>query len=564
MIMNTTGRAAALLILILTGAIPAAAKAEPAFDLLLLNARVVDGTGDAAYVADVGIRDGRIAAIGGLQGASTSDRIDLDGLVLAPGFIDTHNHADQGIVDPALRTNQGFIMQGVTTTIFGVDGAYDFDQIQKLREIFERQGIGTNYMFYIGHGGVRLAVMGMDKRPPSAAEIAAMKAMVKAAMDQGALGLSSGLMYLPGKFAATDELIELGRVAGMYGGLYDSHVRDPVRNLLESIDECLTIAWKSGLSAHVAHLKAVGAANFGKSAEIATLISGWQSRGLGVTTDLYPYDGAATAKLVEILVPPADSPAHEMIARWRAPGTSSAEQAEIARETTRYYQQALQVPKTRETIRQATENPPEGVFSWVATVGYESYRIVVSDTPEYVGRMLTDIAAEQGQTPYDLIADLIVAEGLRTKITLGAIQENDVQVLLKQPWVMVSSDGAESGFENGGGHPRYRGTFPRLMGRYVREWGVLSLEEAVYKVTSLPASYLQLKDRGVIREGAWADLVVFDANKIIDRSTWDTPEPYSEGVIHVLINGKFALKNAVMTGETHGRYLPFRGRGEAP
>jgi N-acyl-D-aspartate/D-glutamate deacylase len=562
MFSNTIGRIAALVILVLAGAIPSTAKAEPALDLLLLNARVVDGTGDAAYMADVGIRNGRIAAIGGLQGANASDRIDLDGLVLAPGFIDTHNHADQGIVDPALRTNKGFITQGVTTTIFGVDGAYSLDQVQQMREIFNRQGIGTNYMFYIGHGGVRLAVMGTEKRPPSTEEMAAMRAMVKAAMEQGALGLSSGLMYLPGKFADTDELIELGRVAGMYGGLYDSHVRDPARNLLESIDESLTIAWKSGLSAHPAHLKAVGAANFGKSTEIAALISSWQSRGLGVTADLYPYDGAATAKLVEILVPPADSPAREMIARWREAGKSSAEQAEITREATRYYRQALQVPKTREAIRQATENPSKGVFSWVVTVGYESYRIVVSDTPEYVGRMLTDIAAEQERTPFDLIAELIVDEGMRTKITLGAIQENDVQVLLKQPWVMVSSDGGESGFENGGGHPRYRGTFPRLMGRYVREWGVLSLEEAVYKVTSLPASYLQLRDRGVIREGAWADLVVFNADKIIDRSTWDTPEPYSEGVIHVLVNGEFALKNAVMTGETHGRYLPFRRRGE--
>ncbi len=564
MIANTTGRITALAILALMCAIPYIAQAESAYDLLLLNARVVDGTGDAAYMADVGIRDGRIAAIGGLQEAGASERIDLGGLVLAPGFIDTHNHADRGLVDPALKTNRGFITQGVTTTIFGVDGAYSLNQLQQKREIFDRQGIGTNYMFYIGHNGVRLAVMGMEKRPPSAAELTAMKAMVKAAMEQGTLGLSSGLMYLPGKFSATDELIELGRVAGMYGGLYDSHVRDPARNLLESIDECLTIAWKSGLAAHPAHLKAVGAANFGKSAEIVALISSWQSRGLGITADLYPYDGAATAKLVEILVPPADSPVQEMIARWKKPDTSSAEQAEIAREATQYYQQALQNPKTREAIRQATENPPKGVFSWIVAVGYESYRIVVSDRSEYVGRMLTDIAAEQGLTPYDLIADLIIDEGMRTKITLGAIQENDVQALLKQPWVMVSSDGAESGFENGGGHPRYRGSFPRVMGRYVRELGVLSLEEAVYKVTYLPASYLQLRDRGVIREGAWADLVVFNPDKIIDRATWDTPASYSEGVIHVLVNGGFALKNTIMTGETHGRYLPFRRRGEAP
>ena len=558
----TINRMATLAFLVLTAATPSAAAAESTFDLLLLNARVVDGTGGADYMADVGIRDGRIAVIGGLSEATASERLDLNGLVLAPGFIDTHNHADQGLVDPELRTNKGFITQGVTTTIFGVDGAYNPDQIKQMREVFDRQGVGTNYMFYVGHNGVRLAVMGMDNRAPTTAEMTSMKAMVNEAMDRGALGLSSGLMYLPGNFASTGELIELGRVAGMYGGLYDSHVRDPANNLLESINECLTIAWKSGLSAHPAHLKAVSAPNFGKSGEIVALISGWQSRGLGVTADLYPYDGAATAKLVEILVPPAGSPAEKLVARWTK-ADSSEEKAEIASEAARYYQQALQDPENREAFRQATENPPDGVFSWVVAVGYASFRIVVSDTPEFEGRMLTDIAEEREQTPFGLIADLIVKEGLRTKITLGAIQESDVQGLLKQPWAMVSSDGGITDFENGGGHPRYRGSFPRLIGRYVREWGVLSLEEAVYKVTSLPASYLQLMDRGVIREGAWADLVVFDADRIIDRSTWEAPDQFSEGVIHVLVNGEFALRNRQMTGATHGHFLPFRGRGEA-
>ncbi len=533
------------------------------YDLLLLNARIVDGSGDAPYMADVGIRDSHIATIGGLTGADADETVDLGGLVLAPGFIDMHNHADRGLTDPALKTNRGFVTQGVTTTIFGVDGAYSLDDIHELRAVFDSQGIGTNHMFYVGHNGVRLAVMGMDKRAPTGDELTAMKSMVETAMDEGAIGLSSGLMYLPGNFGKTDELIALGRVAGRYGGLYDSHVRDPAHNLLESINECLTIAWHSGLSAHPGHIKAVGAKNFGTSQEIISLIEGWQARGLGVTADLYPYDGAATAKLVEILVPPKGSPLEEIYGRFME-AKSSEEVAAVVEDALAYLQQALQDPETRESIRQATENPPDGVFSWVIAVGYSSYRIVVSDTPEYEGRMLTDIASEREQSPFDFIADLILTEGLRPKITLGAIQEPDVQALMKQPWAMVSSDGAITGFENGGGHPRHRGSFPRLMGRYVREWGVVTLEEAVYKVTSLPASYLQLRDRGLVREGYWADLVVFDPDRIIDRSTWETPDQFSEGVVHVLVNGEFALKDEAMTGETHGRYLPFRERRQTP
>jgi N-acyl-D-aspartate/D-glutamate deacylase len=534
---------------------------ENTYDLLLLNARVVDGTGDASYIGDVGITDGRIAAIGNLGESKASERMDLGGLVLSPGFIDTHNHSDRGLTDPALKTNKGFITQGVTMTLFGVDGSYAPAQITEMRSVFDRQGIGTNYMYYVGHNGVRRAVMGMENREPSPDELAAMKGMVKEAMDDGAVGLSSGLMYLPGNFAKTDELISLGRVAGMYGGLYDSHVRDPAHNLLESINECLTIAWESGLSAHPGHIKAVGAKNFGTSDQMVALIESWQARGLGVTADLYPYDGAATAKLIEILVPPAGSKAEEIVGRWMRAQTSE-EQAMIADEAVQYYQQALQDPGIREAFRQSTENPPAGTFSWVVAVGYGSYRIVVSDTTEYEGQMLTDVAASREQTPFDLIADLIVEEGMRPKITLGAIKEDDIQNLMKQPWAIVSSDGGITGFENGGGHPRHRGSFPRVMGRYVREWGVLTLEEAVYKVTSLPATYLQLRDRGVIREGAWADIVVFDADRIIDRSTWEIPDQFSEGVVHVLVNGQFALKNEAMTGETHGRYLRFRGRAE--
>lgn len=542
--------------LLLAGSCLPVLASDDGYDLLLLHARVVDGRGDAAYKADVAVRNVELGE------ARAVERLDLAGLVLAPGFIDTHNHSDRGLTDTALKTNKGFITQGVTTTIFGVDGAYNPAEIRELKAVFDARGVGTNYMFFVGHNGVRKAVMGMDNRATKADELDAMRAMVSEAMAEAAIGLSSGLMYLPGNFATIEEIIEPGRVAGRYGGLYNSHVRDPAHHLLQSIDECLTIAWKAGLSAHQAHIQAVSANNFGASEAMVALISRWQSGGLGFTADLYPYDGAATAKLVEILVPPPDSPAREFIARYQQ-AESSEEMAAIAAELTAYCQQALQDRATREAFRQATEHPTESEFSWVVAVAYQSYRIVVSETADYEGRMLTDVASEE-QGPFDPIADLIVAQGMLPKITLGAIQEADVRALLKQPWAMISSDGGITGFENGGGHPRHRGSFPRLMGRYVREWGVLSLEEAVHKVTALPAAYLQLRDRGVVRPGAWADLVVFDADRIIDRSTWETPDQFSEGLMHVLVNGRFTLRDEQMTGTTHGRFLPFRNRGMTP
>ena len=520
---------------------------EP-LDVVFLNGTLVDGSGEPRRSADVGIRNGCIAQIGDLSGATSTTTIDIEGLVIAPGFIDVHSHAEEGLLDPALRTNEGFVTQGVTTSVFGNDGAHSLETLHSGMKVFAEQGVGTNYAFYVGHNGIRSEVLGNDDREPTEEELGRMGDIVTQAMEEGMLGLSTGLMYLPGNFATTQEVVELAKRVAPYEGLYDSHIRDPANNLLESLAEALEIAELSGAVPHPAHVKAVGMNNFGAAPEIVRLMEDALAAGADVTVDQYPYDGAAAANLVNILVAPQDL----------AIG-SSQDSIEVRAQE---WQRLLSDPEIRRRIQAQTEHPPIGVYSWVQTVGYASFRLVVTGRSDYLNRMLVDVAAQEGVEPFDVIADLILEEGSLPKITLGAIQEDDVRFLMRQPWVMVASDGSITGFEGGQGHPRHRGTFPRVLGRYVREWGVLELEDAVRKMTSLPADYLRMEDRGRIREGNVADITVFNPETIVDRSTWADPSLLSEGVVHVLINGGFALRDSEMTGETHGVFLPFRGGRE--
>lgn len=528
---------------------------EPQYDLVLLGGTVVDGTGGAARPADVAVTDGRIAAIGDLSQASAEETVDVAGLVVAPGFIDVHSHADDGLVDPELGANRGFLTQGVTTAVYGADGAHAPARLRELRSTFAEHGVGNHYLFYVGHNGVRTQVMGTEPGPPSDEQLEAMKSLVREGMEEGAVGLSTGLMYLPGRFSQTDEVVALAEVAAAAGGLYDSHVRDPANALLASHGEAIEIGERSGARPHLGHIKAVGGRNFGTGPELVALAEAALERGTDVTADQYPYDGAAAAQLATILVPPADHPATELLTRLMQGGLSASETQETTERYLTQLQDALRDDETANRIRQTTEAPPAGVFSWVDTVGYTSFRLVVTERDDWLDRMITEIAESEGLSPWEVIRTLVLEEGLNAKITLGAIQEDDVRLVMRQPWVMIASDGAITGFEGGGGHPRHRGTFPRVLGRYVREWGVLTLEEAVRKMTSLPAEYLRLDDRGRLAQGLVADLTIFDPETVIDRSTWKEPELFSEGVVHVLLEGRFALRDGELTGERPGRDL---------
>jgi N-acyl-D-aspartate/D-glutamate deacylase len=534
-----------------------AATSEP-LDVVLHGGLVVDGSGAPARIADVGIRGSRIAAIGDLSATPSERRIDVTGLVVAPGFIDVHNHADEDVVQPAYRSAPAMIRQGVTTAVFGVDGSLDLEMFRTLKSRLAADGVGVNFAVYIGHNGLRAKELGMANRAPTAAELARMKASVRAAMEEGALGLSTGLMYLPGLYASTDEVVELAAVTAPFGGLYDSHDRDPAFHLIDSVAECLTIARRAGIDAHVAHLKAVGLHNAGRSADLIQMIDRARLAGEAVTADVYPYDGATTRMVEEILIPPAGSATARYQRVLDQPTATEDMRARAIVALADAWRQELASPAGRQRVQALTESPPAGIFSWVKAVGYDSFRIIRSADPALAGRMIVELAAERRQSPFDLLADLLVKEGPRIKLTVGAMREDEVQALMRAPWMMISSDGREGGLAGGQGHPRYRGSFARMLAYYVRDHHVLTLEAAIHKMSGLSAAYLKLADRGVLAAGAAADVAVFDPATVQDRSTWDDPAPYAVGMKYVFVNGVAALDGGEPTAALAGRFLPFR------
>jgi N-acyl-D-aspartate/D-glutamate deacylase len=513
------------------------------FDVVLAGGIVLDGTGSPGVPADVGIREGKVARVGDLSGAEADKRLDVSGLVVAPGFIDLHSHTTEAIADPDKKWNEGVLRMGVTTVVGGPDGGFEPARIRELTAAYLRQGIGTNVAFYVGHNGIRRAVMKDDqRRRPTEEELSAMKALVREGMDLGAVGLSTGLMYEPGLFSETEELVALAKEVKPFGGIFESHVRDPGHDLLGSDREVIEVARRAGIPGRIAHEKAVGLENRGLIAEVVKLVEEARAEGLDITTDQYPYDGAATARLEEIVVVPEsmkEQPGFDLKA-------------------------ALRDPATRRTLRKTSEEGIEGGFAWLKATGYSHMRITSATNPDLVGRYLSELAKERGKTGFDLVADRIVESENPIGITLGAIAEEDVRTLLVQPWNMVASDGGYPGGDPTEGHPRSAGTFARVLGLYVREAALLSLEDAVRKMTSLPASNVGLLDRGRLAEGMAADIVVFDPATISDRSTWDDPHRFSDGVVHVMVNGELALESGELTRETGGRWLRRHRPGESP
>ncbi len=523
-------------------------------DLIIIGGTIVDGSGDPPRTGTVVIAGDRIVTVGGAAadggGARAADTIDAVGLVVAPGFIDVHNHTPPAIADPANRLNEGFIRQGVTTVFGGPDGQFAPAHIRQLSEIYAEQGIGTNVAFYIGHNGIRNEVLGDDQqRAPTAEELETMRALVREGMGLGAFGLSTGLMYEPGMFSETAEVIALAMEAAEYGGVYDSHVRNPVHDFVGSDREVVEIAETAQLPGKIGHLKAVGLHNEGVIADIVELVEGARERGVVIVSDQYPYDGAATASLTGIVVTP---PGLEGLDAFRLMQRQGATDEVMTR-----FKAALGNPESRARFKEASENGVDGGFAWLKATGYTSMRITSSpDYPELVGLYLSEIARQRGQDPFDTVAELIIGSSHPVNLTLGAIKEHDVRRLMVQPWNMIASDGAYADGSDGfAGHPRSAGTFPRLIGHYARDEGVLSLQEAVRKVTSLPADFHGIDDRGRLAVGMRADIAIFDPATIIDRSDWDYPQRFAEGVIHVLVNGVPVLRDGEMTGEAPGEVV---------
>ena len=515
-------------------------------DLLILGGILVDGSGQESSHTNIGVQGDRITWIGE-DGAQATDTLDATGLVVAPGFIDVHSHTVPALLEPQRRMNEGVLRQGVTTVVGGPDGGFGPEMIRTVIEALGNNGSGTNVATYIGHNAIRENVMGEDQqRAPNPSEFGIMRTQVREGMELGAVGFSTGLMYEPGMFSETSEVVELAREVAPFGGIYDSHVRNPVHAFVESDQEVVSISEGAEISGKIGHLKAVGLHNEGRINDVIDLVESARSRGVEIVSDQYPYDGAATSSLIGIIVIPSSMTDLEGL---RSSGPVDSEAA--AR-----FRSMLVDPSRRTQLKEASENGIDGGFAWLKATGYSSMRIVSStDYPELVGVYLSELP-EEGQDPFDAVMDLIAGASASVNITLGAITEEDVRTLMIQPWNMIASDGAYAdGSEAGRGHPRGAGTFARFLGHYVREEGVLPLEEAIRKITSLPADFLGLMDRGRIEEGYAADLSIFNAETIIDRSDWDYPQRFAEGIVHVLVNGIPVLRDGSLTGQTPGVFL---------
>ena len=496
------------------------------FDVILRGGTVLDGGGEPGTVSDIALSGDRIAAVGDLAGADARETLDVTGLLVAPGFIDAHSHAGSGL-DSEARSNAGpLLAQGITTVVVNPDGGGPVDLADQRVRLLEH-GLGVNVAQLVPHGSVRRAVLGMEDRLPSAAEIKRMRELVRAGMEEGAHGLSSGPFYAPGSYSDTEELVVIAQVAAEYGGVYTSHIRDEsdyTIGLMASVEEVITVARSTGMTGVVTHIKALGPPVWGESAEVVAAIEAARAEGVRVYADQYPYEASSTG-LSAALLP-----------RWAQAGGGDALAAR------------LDDPATRARIR----GEMEANLARRGGADRLQFRRFLPD-PSVEGTTLKDVAAARSLHPLDAALEL-VAEGGASVVSFN-MSEDDITTFMIQPWTMTASDGALPEWEVGVPHPRAYGTFPRKLRKYALEEGVVSLEAAIRSMTSLPAEVFGFDERGWLREGAIADIVVFDLERIRDLATYTDPHQLSEGMVHVFVNGAAAIRDGVLTGERAGRVL---------
>ena len=507
------------------------------FDVVIAGGSVYSGADAEPATTDVGLIGDRIAAIGDLSAAEAALRIDASGLAVIPGIIDIHSHAvrsdpEDGIFRWPDAENQ--IRQGVTTVIGGPDGGSPLP-ITDTFAALEQRPASINFGTFVGHGSIRALVMGNDDRAPTEAELDSMRDQVRQAMEQGAYGLSSGLIYLPGRFASTEEVIELAKVAAKYGGIYISHMREEGLDVLESVAETIRIGEEGGLPTQLTHHKIVGAPMWGKSTETLRLVDEAIARGVDVSIDQYPYTASSTS--LTILFP-----------GWSLDGGRPALLARLA--------DPEQRARIREDIVYRIEtdrggNDPANVV--LASCGFDA---------SLNGLNLSEVLRQQERevskaVAADLLMELV--EAGNCSAVFHAINEDDVVRIMQHPKTMPSSDGGVEGPSERVPHPRNYGTFARVLGRYVREQGVLPIHTAIYNITRLPAERIGLSDRGRIEEGSVADIAILDPNTIIDKATFENPHQYAEGMHHVFVSGEAVLLEGEMTGARPGKVLRSNG-----
>jgi N-acyl-D-amino-acid deacylase len=526
-------------------------------DILIQNGEIVDGTNTPSYRADIGIEGDRIVDMGALKGAAAKTVVDATGRVVVPGFIDMHSHADLSL--PAAPEGASLVHQGITTVVTGQCGmspapltrehrrdtlitlntlvppgaSMPWDEMSSFSgflDYVERIRTSVNIVPLVGQGMIRAAVVGYGADPPTKEQMGRMQGLVHEAMDSGAFGISTGLIYPPGAFASTEELIEVVRSAGERNGLYFSHVRDEAGNLIEAYEEAIEIGRKAGAAVQISHFKAAGRDNWDKAALALELIDRARSEGLDVTADMYPYLAGSTH--LGALLP-----------RWAIEGGVPG------------VLKRLILPWERKKIIKAMKAGAGGV---IENIEWDQILICKSRKKEYVGHYVSELAAQEGKDPYTWTLDALLKTLGNILMIVFLMGEDNVRMQLQHP-EMIGTDGlglaVEGPMASGMLHPRCFGTYPRIFGQYVREEGILSLEEASWKASGLPAQKLGLVDRGVIKKGHRADLIVFDPATIKDRSTYKVPLQYPSGIDYVLVNGEIVIKQGEQTSARPGKVI---------
>jgi N-acyl-D-amino-acid deacylase len=532
------------------------------YDVVVRNGHIVDGTGSPWYAGDIGIRAGKIAAMGHLEGAPARRSIDAHGMVVAPGFIDMLGQSELTIlVDPRLPSK---IFQGITTEITGEGGSIAplTDAIVKadhvtyehygvtptwrtLGEYFARlrkQGMGINLATYAGATQIRRAVLGDEDRAPNAAELERMKALVREEMRDGAVGVSTSLQYAPAPYAKTEELIALATEAAKAGGIYASHIRDEGNGIAGALDEAFRIGREANIPVEIWHLKAAGKSNWGRMPEIVAKIEAARKAGIDVAANTYAY--TAWFNSFSAVIPP-----------WAHDGGD------------RKLIERLKDPAMRARIRREMETPGgDWNNEWQEVPGPEAILLCAVQNPKLVplqGKTIAEIAKLWNKDPVDTVFDILIEDEAFTEVAMFAMAEPDVTLALQQPWVSICNDSQGTSPEGLLGkehpHPRAYGTFPHILRKYVREEKKLTLEDAIRKFSALPAERMRIADRGVLKAGMWADLVVFDPENVRDLATFEQPNQLSEGMRFVLVNGVAVIEEGRMTGKLPGRVIVGQG-----
>jgi N-acyl-D-aspartate/D-glutamate deacylase len=554
------------LVLIISLITPTLEAQVEAYDLIIMNGRIVDGTGNPWFYGDVAIRGDRIIKVGKVGPARAIRRIDADGMIVAPGFIDMLGQSELNLlIDPRAQSK---VFQGITTEVTGEGGSpaplndyilKELDPFLKhykitadwhtLGEYFarlERSHSAINLATYVGATQVRQYVLHDDNRAPTAAELDQMKKLVAQAMEEGAVGISTSLVYAPAFYAKTEELIELAKVASRYGGVYASHMRNESNSIMSALDEAIRIGTEAKIPVEIFHLKMAGKPNWGKMRDVIAKIEGARFGGLDITADQYPYVAGATS--LGAAAPP-----------WSHEGGTAK------------FLERLKDPSTREKLKQEMRAPSNNWENFYLGAGGGGGILVASvlnrDLAKYEGKRINEVAKMMGkQDEIDALFDLLIADNAQTGMIVFLMSEDDVKLALRQPWVSVGVDhGAvalNGPLAEGKAHPRGYGSFPRILRRYVWDEHVITLEEAIRKMTSLAANRVHLADRGLLKPGFFADVVVFNQQELRDIATFEDPNRLSTGMKYVLVNGVPVISNGQQTNALPGR--PLRGPGYKP